>query len=287
MKNYKKIVLGVTSGSLLIGNGCTSDLSENPELVNGLETDSLGGNSAISMRYTFADKDKELLTLLVKLSEEVLVNPEIAKKFAENPSLYLKEYGFDNDLDISKSDPYLNLYMAIADEDIKRAIDTKNVPAMISICKNKGYLFSFNNPLNEYLMGNNSIDGSPRLGTRAIIEGDPETGFFALVIFAVGALYYYVSHWETKITTNTEWSRSAVNAEMEIPSVLELYTLDGDLRSTFVASEIYTDEEINFIMDYIKAKNPSLTKEQEEKYKNIVRLNLVKFQEQLNSMNYK
>lgn len=91
-----------------------------------------------SVAINLSNEDKQLLSIFSELAQDILTNPVAAADFSANPSAYLarRGYTYQGSLDAG----LLQMVKAFADEDIRTAIEERDVNEFIMLCRNKGLL---------------------------------------------------------------------------------------------------------------------------------------------------
>lgn len=102
--------------------------------VPGYNPNSLFRSIAINLSI----EDKQLLSIFSELVQDILTDPVVAADFSANPLAYLAQrgYTYQGNLDAG----LLQMVTAFADEDIRTAIEERDVNEFIMLCKNKGLL---------------------------------------------------------------------------------------------------------------------------------------------------
>ena len=85
-----------------------------------------------------SEKDKQLITLCINLTNDILQNKDVAARFSENPQLYFAEKGYTYTGDFDSG--LLQLALAAADEDIRKAIENQDAKLFVNLCIQKGLL---------------------------------------------------------------------------------------------------------------------------------------------------
>lgn len=83
-----------------------------------------------------SNENQEYITAAQKLSADIFKHPNLANEFIKNPSLYFSQYGYKGNICID--DGLVKLITAYADEQIREAIQNKDLKRLVSLCQSKG-----------------------------------------------------------------------------------------------------------------------------------------------------
>lgn len=85
-----------------------------------------------------SEEDKQLITLCINLTNDILQDKDVAARFSENPQSYFAEKGYTYTGDFNSG--LIQLALAAADEDIRKAVENQNAKLFINLCIQKGLL---------------------------------------------------------------------------------------------------------------------------------------------------
>lgn len=91
-----------------------------------------------STAIALTDTDKQLLSIFSELAQDILSEPSIAAEFSADPLAYLEQRGYTYQGDIDAG--LLQMVTAFADDDIRNAIEERDVNGFIELCRDKGLL---------------------------------------------------------------------------------------------------------------------------------------------------
>ena len=137
-----KFVIGTISGTILL-ESCTNgyylnyDVDEINETLS--RTTSAIKNTALPINVQFSDEQREYLLFLQTLAHDILTDTATAKSFISNPSEYIKSKGFACE-NISIDSKLTQIILALADNEICKAIESGNISLYLNLLKDKGLL---------------------------------------------------------------------------------------------------------------------------------------------------
>ena len=136
----KQLVLG-SLASLIFIESCTKPelLYYENENVIAINRSEAGNNSCnlVPIILNASEEEYAYLYFLDKLSQDIIKDNNIAKKFLENPKIYLDENGFP-DIIVNLDESMLKTILALSDERISQAIKSNDIQTFIKLCKDLG-----------------------------------------------------------------------------------------------------------------------------------------------------
>jgi hypothetical protein len=286
MKQPNKHVVRVVAGLVSTGTiaSCTGDFL----YTNIMEESSENGLSAMSINLSKEDLD--YLRFLDKLGKDIINNPIIAKEFAKNPQIFVEKYGYYEKIDIEEN--LMKLILAFGDDDINAAVKVGDIKLTLALMRDKGLLNADSYTkitISEQqqrdilaLLGINEADfdqyGACTLGFVCFFAVIVGATTLAIALYYVGAAvaaaaallaYLEVEAWGYNNVNNSNF--------LDNNSPLKIWGLRGDAKNTFVATDLYTEEMANQIIEEIEAMdknvfNKAMSKEQ---FKQILKLNML------------
>ena len=223
-------------------------------------------NAAISITYDLTAEELEYLKFLSHLNEELLSNRIKAKSFSDSPETYLHERGYN--YDIAMDDCILKLFQAYGDDEIYNALKANDIKIFFILCKERGYIDQENS--SSKIFNRIKKDLSTQIKP-AMIDGIAGTILFLINIgagvYCVAVSYYYfVTYTQTQLNTSgpPEVSPPPTPASISIyPSVLLLDSLANKNQNSYILYDEYIENQINEIINILKAFYPEEFKEQE------------------------
>ncbi|MDR0811810.1 MAG: hypothetical protein LBN23_06035 [Paludibacter sp.] len=144
MKTNKKltqIVAGTIATSVLVSSCDLAQLSYNLDnnVYEQLAANKIAGTAMFDInKSNLSDEVIQKTVIISKLVEELVNDNALAKQFTENPKEYLKQRGWD--LEINLSDYEISALRAFGDDDVMASIKNDDLPSFLRICKEKGYI---------------------------------------------------------------------------------------------------------------------------------------------------
>ena len=115
---------------------CTTDSTFQQSIGDsliGLERE-LANSDCVAI--PLSNENQEYITAAQKLSADIFRHPNLANEFIKKPSLYFSQYGYKGNICID--DGLVKLITAYADEQIREAIQNKDLKRLVSLCQSKG-----------------------------------------------------------------------------------------------------------------------------------------------------
>jgi hypothetical protein len=296
-KTLTKVVSGVVATSVVSTNvlvSCTNFLYEDMRLVNAELPDK--GLSAIDI--DFSKDDIDYLNFLDKLGNDIIEHPIIAKEFVKNPQLFVEQYGYYNKVDIEEN--LLKLILTLGDDDINSAMRVGDVKLTLMLMKEKGLLTA-----DSYTKINISEEQKNQI---LALIGVDEANFdqygactVAVVCIAylfVGVISMAAAVYTTAVSVNVVAAVVAalgalLAVEVEVygyvndlnnsnfldnNTPLKIWGLKGDTKNTFIAVDMYLEEEVDNIIELLESTDKNVFEKgiSKSQLKNVIKLNLVK-----------
>lgn len=135
----KKIIKKTLVGGAAVLTGavsCTTDSTFQQSIGDsliGLERE-LANSDCVAI--PLSNENQEYITAAQKLSADIFRHPNLANEFIKKPSLYFSQYGYKGNICID--DGLVKLITAYADEQIREAIQNKDLKRLVSLCQSKG-----------------------------------------------------------------------------------------------------------------------------------------------------
>lgn len=274
-KYLTKVVAGVVSASI-VSSSCTGYILDDYQEItkDDLSDD---GESAIQIELT--NENLVYLEFLNKLGNDILKTPSIAEEFALNPKEYLKKYGYDKDIDLDEG--MLKLILALGDKEINDAINTGDIKQFIVLLKERNLLDSYSNVRID-------LSGSDVSTMSEIITQEPAV--FTIPIYMVAIFISYAAAAYTAVVGVSVAAYLGVAVEVAGPTstdesrfldnnpVFKIWQLKGDTEKTYIATDLYLEEEANKAIEAIEIYNKDAFKNKlsKEEFKNFFKLNMLK-----------
>ena len=254
------------------------------------------GTHAIELDLSRAELD--YLRFLQRLSDDIIRNPEIAQAFVRNPQLFLEQYGFHHPIDLDEN--MLRLTLALGDQDINSAINAGDISLVLSLMEEKGILTDLTNSFINFniseeqareillAMGIIKDDMCPNF---PIDDGGGGGGFVCIpfpgVCIAVVLVVFHIAAAVTTVAAAAVAVHAylAAHARVEVWGVssngfkfldsnspLRIWSLKGKPNDTYIAVDMYLENQVNKVIDLVKSHNISFD---EEKMRNFLKLNLL------------
>lgn len=282
-KHITRIIAALV-GTGTIAPSCSGYMNEYQVKESELSDE---GVSAITMNLSKEEAD--YLNFLIKLCEDVVDTPIVAREFSKNPQLFVEKYGYKEFVDIEEN--MLKLILALGDDDINEAIKTGNIKDALILMKDKGLLDS-----NSYSKINLSEEQTKELLKAFNIDTSDEialcttvaaacifyvvVGAVSVLVVAYTALAGVTAVASLAVATKVEAYGTYSNYNKQVSDnnpILKIWCLKGNTTKTVAAIDLYIEEQTNKLLDAIEAVdenafNKRITKEQ---FRNFIRLNMM------------
>lgn len=142
-KHVTRLVIWTISGSILT----SSCVNVAPDLTGEEKVESLSNIGVAAIKIRFSKEQVEYYNYLSELAQKIITDRNFAKEFNKAPSVYLK--GDSIGINSSIADKaLLRITTALADDDIAKAIENKDIKQYFHLMHQKGLL---NNKANDYI----------------------------------------------------------------------------------------------------------------------------------------
>ena len=244
------------------------------------------GTHAIELDLTRAELD--YLRFLQRLSDDIVRNPEIAQAFARNPQLFLEQYGFHEPIDLDEG--MLRLTLALGDTDINAAVNAGDISLVLSLMEEKGILTDIANSFvnldiseeqaREILLAMGIVYDRHYLAHEAdffaaavavVLIGAVVVTAAAViqVVYFIAGAWTHAHAWTVHDVAGASTSDSKL-IDSNLP--LKIWSLKGKPNDTYIAVDMYLENQVNKIIDLVKSHNISFD---EDKMRNFLKLNIV------------
>jgi hypothetical protein len=290
-KTFNQVVAGTLAASILTSS-CTQYpyINENQIYGNAMVSDSDLGEIAIPISLKLKSEDVQYINAIHQVSIDILDNPRKAKEFKENPSAYLKKYGYSGDVNLD--DNLLKVTIALSDEDINKAIKKNDFKTFIKLCKDKNIISSSKGIFEDEFykeqikkMKGEDIEKIKKSLFRSDYSGefvDERKGFFLPVVvvialaamLAVAAWAYLVFHAAVYTKGGTAFKMDDFSTDDF--SIIDIYGLKNGMEETFIAVDNYTEEIVNESILAIKELQPDFfNNNSETEVRNLLKINII------------
>jgi len=135
----KRIVSGTIASSILLSS-CTKEYNVDENSIYGnLSENSLEGSQFLSIKYSNLSEEFFITAQTIgNIIKDITNNSSSAKLFCDSPEDYFKKN--DINLKIKLSDKDILILKSLTDDEIKKAINEKDLKKFIRLCKEKGYI---------------------------------------------------------------------------------------------------------------------------------------------------
>lgn len=297
--NFQKAISSSLS-SVILFQSCASPtyFSNEPSIVEVNKNLLANKGEAISaIRINFDKDTKRYLMILDKLVQDIVRDPSVAERFANNPEQYIaKNYGIRG-LKINLDEYLLKTVLALSNPAISQAIRNNDVKKFLELSLSLDILnmptetdLDFINKIvadNPELLNVDVIDSSlVAFALAAVVAVTVFTWAAAVTYFDVVVfIQLAVGHKQT-VSTKTK-SKTKANAKglyeerdniLLNDTVYQIWSLkDGDISKLYIMNEAYEDMLLTEILNFIEKKYPKQFKEVNiEKTKQLIKLNLKK-----------
>lgn len=96
------------------------------------------GPNAVSLSLAYNEEDANYINALVKLSNDIISNPEVAKKAIQDREHVLSRYGYNNSLKLDES--LTKIVLALGDKEINDALKSGDYVRLYSLLDQKDLL---------------------------------------------------------------------------------------------------------------------------------------------------
>ena len=218
---FNRATAGVLAGSIL-ASSCTD-----PRIFSEKVIVSDIGVSAI--KINFSKEEIVYFKFLDKLAADIVKSPEIAKEFSQNPQQFLRSSGFDRELSLDEQ--MLNIVLALADEDIQKAIENKDIKGFIRLLNEKNLISidASSNLSAEFYNNLSDQEKKALLLSLGVNEADidkvlPVFGVFTVVFLVVGAIISYAAILYTAAVSVSVYFAMAVAQAAAVVTTTKTYT---------------------------------------------------------------
>lgn len=276
---FSKFVIGTISGTILL-ESCTNgyylnyDVDEINETLS--RTTSTIKNTALPINVQFSDEQREYLIFLQTLAHDILTNPAIAKSFISNPSEYIKSKGFACE-NISIDSKLTQIILALADDEICKAIESGNISLYLNLLKDRGLLDTISiselNQLKDYTSSLNkalSLDSA----NQDMAVSASLFAFAAAVLVGVAAVVWAVviEHFGAAnavgALTAIAWKVAAVTSgaprrnhsdTLLSTKTMKIWNLKSqDPNSMYLVADQFTSDTVDSLIEYFRENMPEL-----------------------------
>lgn len=269
-----KFVIGTISGTILL-ESCTNgyylnyDVDEINETLS--RTRSAIKNTALPINVQFSDEQREYLLFLQTLAHDILTDPATAKSFISNPSEYIKSKGFACE-NISIDAKLTQIILALADDEICKAIESGNISLYLNLLKDKGLLDTISiselNQLKDYTSSINKALGLDMTISASLFA------FAAALLVGVAAVVWAVviEHFGAAnavgVLTAIAWTVGAVTSgaprrnhsdALLSTKTLRIWNLKSqDPNSMYMVADQFTSNTVDSLIEYFRENMPEL-----------------------------
>lgn len=244
-EKLNRIIAGSLIPAILMPS-CTSDYYWDDDVVTintALTTKSSDffNSIAVPMNLNLDSEDQKFLAFVVKLVSDIINNPLIAKKVANDPSSISKMYGVD-DIEINFDDELWKLILALGDTELHDAIKTNDVSRFLKLCDKKGLLSELQkSEILKYQDLATSVDAEirPMCATLVFIAAVSVMMFAAAGCAGVSAaaLYYTETYWN-----GTESSATMIKRDRQ---AYQLWVIKQGQENSYVMLSEYQEKLVN------------------------------------------
>jgi hypothetical protein len=300
-RKANRIISGTLAASVLTSS-CVNPYSNNESIYGEMSQNEDAGIAAISLSLSLSKTDKEYLSFIDKLGNDIIKNPSIAREFMGDPTAYLRKYGFDQKIDLDEG--MLKLILALGDEEINQMIVSNDVTGFVHLLAKKNLLnpqylkISLSDSDKQELSkfadqlqidpGNESGGGGDglvctlaavcvvyvALGVASFVAVMATLGVTINVSAAMTVVYTVAAYTEVKVRGV---SRSELkNSIAENNPVFKIWGLKGNTTNTFIAVDKYIEREVASMIETLEVLNPNLFNNiSKEKLSDFLKLNIV------------
>lgn len=276
---FSKFVIGTISGTILL-ESCTNgyylnyDVDEINETLS--KTTTAINNTALPINVQYSDEQREYLIFLQTLAHDILIDPAIAKSFISNPSEYIKSKGFACE-NINIDSKLTQIILALADDEICRAIESGNISIYLNLLKDRGLLDTISiselNQLKDYTSSLNkalsldmanqdmAVSASVLAFAMAVL-----VGVFAVVwavviehftaANAVGALTAIA--WKVAVVTSGTPIRNPSDTLLSTKTMRIWNLKSQGPNSMYLVADQFTSDTVNSLIEYFRENMPEL-----------------------------
>ncbi len=128
---------GLLSTSILVSS-CSVGGEYDPYVYKPYHADCELGEDAVKLNLNLKSEDVRYINALVKCSEDIIANPQIAKLAISDKENFLKRYGYEGTLNLNED--LTKIVLALGDETINKAIVAQDYKTLIKLFKEKDLL---------------------------------------------------------------------------------------------------------------------------------------------------
>lgn len=281
-----KYVTQITAG--LVGTGVVTSSCSGFFMGDYQCFDSdLSDDGTVAIEIPLSQQNLAYLAFLDKLGKDIIQDFRIAKEFSENPQLYFQKYGYNELVDLDEN--MLKLILALGDEDINKAISLGDIRQVLVLMRDKG-LFNLNSynqielteKQKQELFSTLNMDQPQEdllCGIAAVC-----VFYVAVAVVSVAAVAYTAAAGVTAVaalgvytSVSTYGNTASLQRFLDDNPVLKIWSLKGDREKTYVATNLYIEEEVNKALDAIEEINPSAFEKENTRriLENIIKLNIL------------
>lgn len=271
-KNIEKLIAGIMIPSVLLPSCMQNDYFIDSDVISinnkMMRTDR--SSVAVPINMDIDSKDLRIINFMVKLTDDIINNPLIAKQFAEDPQLIAEAYGI-NDVKLDFDDGLWQLFMALSDDDIHNAAVTNNVPLFFSLCEQKGLIKSLQDSelvkCQKLLISSEEEEITTQSGVMAagVVVFVVAGGGCAVAGANSAAVYDQYALW----TRESFWNSEARMAKRD-PIAFQVWMLKNETNDTQIFMNEYQEKVVDECIDALQEYFP-------EKIENIDTIKLKQF----------
>lgn len=271
-----KILIGSLSGTVLL-ESCTNGYYLNYEVDEINETLSKSttaiNNKALPINVQFTDEQREYLIFLQTLAQDILSDPTIAKSFISNPPAYIHSKGFACE-NITIDSKLAQIILALADDEICKAIESGNISQYLNLLKEKGLIDTISvtelNQLKDYSSYLNKAMEMPGTDQEIVSFFAFATAVLvgvALVVWAVAIEHVAAANavaaatvvsWKVGVVTSGSSTKNHSDALMST-KVMKIWNLKSqDPNSTYLVADQFTSKTVDSLIEHFNKNMPGL-----------------------------
>lgn len=269
---FTKSLLGLSTVGIIAAS-CTTDAlwTESDETDEYLNRFNDEGKAAISINLN--KEEVKYLNFLNKLAQDIIKEPAVARQFAKEPNIFIRQYGYTGSINLDEG--MLKLILALGDEDINTAINQNDITTALALMQDKGILDDISkSEINIKFSQKEVKEIYSNMGINVDDEfiNQKKYGFAAIwpvyviaaLVSQVGVGYNVVAGVNAAVAVTVYFVVEAWGQSKNIDNLtnanlpLRIWSLKGQNEKSYIAADQYVSDQSKKIVDLVKENNPKL-----------------------------
>jgi len=291
-KTTNQVIAGTLAASFLTVSCTQYNLPEHivNDNVNVTNPEIDLGKIAIPISLQLKPDDAQYILAIQRLTNDILVNPQVAKELSLNPEAVLRQYGFDGAVNLD--DGLLKIVKALSDVDLLNAIKANDFRTFVDISMEKGLFKStesvfsisyYEQQLNSLLQHKDIerfLEESKMLRSGVVYDAFVLWGLVyiavALYMAAIVATVGFLTAAYAAVSFGTFYNVGSSSISEGDLSTIDFFILNSDARDAFIVVDKEIEEITNKTIDIVRTVQPNYFDTVSEiEARNLIKINLV------------